>query len=168
MANTYTQIHIQIVFAVKGRCNLIRAAFKEELERYITGIVKNKGHRLLAISCMPDHVHILLGFRPDGRLSDLVRDIKACSSAFVSQKGWVHGRFHWQEGYGAFSYSKSDVDAVTWYIRNQEQHHRKAGFKEEYLDLLRQFQIEHDSLYLFDWIDNDVPLVPSEKSIYRS
>ena len=154
MANTYTQIYIQIVFAVKGRQNLIAKENREELHKFITGIVTNRGQKLFAVFAMPDHVHILVSIGPTILISDLVRDIKAGSSKFINDSNWINGKFNWQEGYGAFSYSKSSVDSVVKYILNQEEHHKKKKFKEEYLDLLEKFEIEYDQKYLFDWIEN--------------
>ena len=154
MANTYTQIYIQIVFAVKGRQNLIAKENREELHKFITGIVTNRGQKLFAVFAMPDHVHILVSIGPTILISDLVRDIKAGSSKFINDKKWINGKFHWQEGYGAFSYSKSSVDSVVKYILNQEEHHKKKKFKDEYLDLLEKFEIEYDQKYLFDWIED--------------
>ncbi len=153
MANTYTQIYIQIVFAVKGRQNLIRKQHREELHKFITGIVSNRGQKLFAIFVMPDHVHLLLSISPNILTSDLVRDIKAGSSKFINDNRLIVGKFNWQEGYGAFSYSKSQVDNVVKYILNQEEHHKKKTFKEEYLDFLRKFDIKYDDKYLFEWIE---------------
>ncbi len=153
MANTYTQIYIQIVFAVKGRQNLISKENREELHKFITGIVSNRGQKLFAVFAMPDHVHILVSMSPNVSISDLVRDIKAGSSKFINDSQWINGKFNWQEGYGAFSYSKSSVDKVVKYILNQEEHHKKKTFKEEYLGFLEKFEIEYDSKYLFEWIE---------------
>ena len=153
MANTYTQIYIQIVFAVKGRQNLIPKEHRDELHRFITGIVSNRGQKLFSIFAMPDHVHLLVSISPNILISDLVRDIKAGSSKFINEKNWITGRFNWQEGYGAFSYSKSSIDSVVKYIVNQEEHHKKKTFKEEYLDFLRKFDIEYDEKYVFEWIE---------------
>lgn len=154
MANTYTQIYIQIVFAVKGRQNLISKENREELHKFITGIVSNRGQKLFAVFAMPDHVHILVSIGPTIALSDLVRDIKAGSSKFINEKKWMNEKFSWQEGYGAFSYSKSGVDSVVKYILNQEEHHKIKSFKNEYLDFLEKFQIDYDSKYLFEWIED--------------
>jgi len=154
MANTYSQIYIQIVFAVKGRTNLIPSRHRDELHKYITGIVTNKNQKLLAIFAMPDHVHILIGLKPNMSISNLVRDIKASSSKFISEKNWVKGKFSWQEGFGAFSYSKSQIDQVVKYILNQEEHHKKRTFKEEYLDILQKYDVAYDEQYLFDYFDN--------------
>src|SRR6185436_18059 len=139
MANTYSQIYIQTVFAVDGRLSLIHNEFKEELYKYITGIVRNNKQKLIAINGMSDHVHILIGLKPAMALADLVRDIKAGSSDFINRKKWVRGKFSWQEGYGAFSYGHSHLDTVIRYIQNQEKHHRRRSFKNEYLGLLREF-----------------------------
>ena len=151
MANTYSQIHVQIVFAVKGRENLIKEEHREELQKYITGIINNKNQKTLAIYCMPDHTHILVGMKPNLSISDLVRDIKANSSSFVTDNKWV-SKFNWQEGFGAFSYSKSQLDLVVKYILNQAEHHKKRTFREEYLDFLQKFEIEYDEKFLFEWI----------------
>ncbi|MCG3118980.1 MAG: hypothetical protein ALAOOOJD_01276 [bacterium] len=155
MANTYTQIYVHVVFAVQGRQNLIPKEHKEELHKYITGIIQNKKQKLIAINGMPDHIHIFIGMKPSIALSDLVRDIKNNSSNFVNEKKWVRGKFNWQEGFGAFSYGHSQIDAVVKYIQNQEKHHAKKTFKEEYLDMLKKFNLEYDERYLFKWIDEE-------------
>ncbi len=149
MANTYTQIHIQIVFAVQYRGSLIAPAWKEELYRYITSIVQTSGHKMLQINGMPDHLHILFGMRPTQALSDLVQHVKQDSSKWINEKGFVRGRFSWQEGYGAFSYSKREVANVIAYIQAQEEHHRVRTFQEEYVEFLKDFEIEHDERYIF-------------------
>ena len=154
MANTYTQIYIQIVFAVKGRQNLISKENREELHKFITGIVSNRKQKLFAVFAMPDHMHVLVSMSPNLSISELVRDIKAGSSKFINDKGWMNGKFNWQEGYGAFSYAKSNIDLVVKYILNQEEHHRSKSFKEEYLEFLSKFEIEYDPQYLFEWIEN--------------
>jgi REP element-mobilizing transposase RayT len=133
MANTYSQIYIQTVFAVESRLSLIRPEFKEELYKYMTGIIKNQGQKLIAINGMTDHVHILIGLRPSMALADLVKEIKADSTNFINKNKWVRGRFSWQEGYGAFSYGHSQLDKIIHYIQNQEKHHRRRSFKIEYL-----------------------------------
>ena len=153
MANTYTQIYIQIVFAVQGRKNLIPKQHREELHKYITGIVTHRKQKLLAIFAMPNHVHILVGMQPNISISDLTRDIKAGSSKFISENNWVNGKFNWQYGFGAFSYSKSHIDNVVNYILNQEEHHKKKTFKDEYLDLLQKFEIDYDEKYLFEFYE---------------
>lgn len=149
MANTYTQIHIQFVFAVKYRDGLIHASFKEELYQYITGINKNHNHKLLAINGMPDHIHIFIGMRPTQSISDLLQDIKGSSSKWINEKKFLKVKFEWQEGYGAFSYAKSQVDSVINYIKNQEQHHTGKTFREEYLEFLKLYEIDYDERYIF-------------------
>ena len=153
MANTYTQIYIQIVFAVESRQNLIRRENKEELQKYMTGIVTARGQKLLAIHCMPDHVHVLIGQKPNIALSDLVGDIKTGSTNFINRQQWVMGRFCWQEGFGAFSYSHSQLDAVIRYVQNQEAHHARRTFRDEYLALLRKFNVPHDERYIFKRVE---------------
>jgi REP element-mobilizing transposase RayT len=120
MANTFSQIYIQTVFAVSSRMSLIKPAFKKDLYKYISGIVRNQGQKLIAINGMPDHVHILIGLRPVMALADLVQEIKVDSTNFINKKKWIHGRFSWQEGYGAFSYGHSQLNTVIRYIQNQE------------------------------------------------
>ena len=149
MANTYTQIYLHVVFAVEGRQNLIAPAHNDELQKYITGIVTAQKHKLIAINNMPDHLHLLVGLRPDAALSDLVRDVKAGSSKFVNEKRWLVGRFSWQEGFGAFSYSRSQLGTVIRYIENQPKHHAKKSFREEYLEMLEKFGVEYDPRYVF-------------------
>ncbi|MBN8706837.1 MAG: IS200/IS605 family transposase [Bacteroidetes bacterium] len=153
MANTYTQLFIHIVFTVQGRNNLIAEKHREELERYIVGMTLVRNHKPLAIFCMPDHLHFLVGINPNQSLSDLVRDIKSSSSNFINNNSWMPGKFSWQEGYGAFSYSKSQVKNVITYIRNQPDHHQKNTFHDEYIKLLELFDIEYNPKYLFDWVD---------------
>ena len=148
-----SQIYIQTVFAVDGRLSLIRSEFKEELYKYITGIVRNNGQKLIAINGMSDHVHILIGLKPAMALADLVRDITADSSNFVKTKKWVRGRFNWQEGYGAFSYGHSQLDTIIRYIQNQEQHHRRRSFKDEYLTWLKKFEIPFEEKYVFQFME---------------
>jgi len=149
MANTYTQIYIHVVFAVKGRQNLIKPEHNNELQKYITGIISGQKQKLIAINNMPDHLHLLVGIKPDMALSDLVRDVKAGSSKFINEKHWVTGRFSWQEGFGAFSYSRSQLGAVIRYIENQQKHHAKKSFREEYVMLLEKFGVEYDPRYIF-------------------
>ena len=152
MANTYIQIYLHIVFAVQGRVNLLPPQHADELYKYMTGIVTNKGQKLLAVGGMPDHIHLLTGVNRAMNFADLVRDIKANSSRFINEKSWMRQRFEWQQGYGIFSYSHSQLDKVIPYILNQAQHHAKRNFQEEYLILLREFAIEYDAKYLFEWI----------------
>jgi putative transposase len=153
MAGTYSQIHIQIIFAVQGRANLISPEWKDELHRYISGIIEAKGQKPIIVNGMPDHIHAFLGLRPSMAVADLARDIKNNSSNFINRKGWVNGRFCWQEGYSAFSYAKSQAKTVYNYILNQEQHHKKKSFHEEYLSLLEEFKVEFDERYLFNKLD---------------
>lgn len=153
MANTFSQIYIQTVFAVNGRLSLIRDDFREDLYKYMTGIIRNKGQKLISINGMPDHVHVLIGLRPAMALADLVQDIKVDSSNFINKKKWVHGKFSWQEGYGAFSYGHSQLDTIIQYIQNQERHHKRSSFKDEYLSLLRKFDVAFDEKYVFDFIE---------------
>ena len=150
MANTYTQIHIQVIFTVQNRECIIHNNWKDELYKYICGIVKNNENKLLSINGMPDHIHILFGFRPSQSLSDLMQDIKGSSSKWINQRHLVHGKFSWQEGYGAFSYSKSEVANVIDYINNQSIHHKKKTFSEEYLEMLNEFDVEYDEKYVFN------------------
>ena len=150
MPNTYTQLYAHIVFAVKGRQPLIPKEHKSELHRYITGIITNKKQKVIQINSMPEHIHILIGLAPESALTDLVRDIKANSSKFINQKRWVVGRFEWQKGFSAFSYSHSQLDAIAGYIKNQEQHHSRKTFREEYLELLDLFDINYDAKYVFE------------------
>lgn len=149
MANTYTQIYIHGVFAVEGRQSLIAPEHNDELQKYITGIVTAQKHKLIAINNMPDHLHLLVGLRPDAALSDLMRDVKAGSSKFINEKRWVAGRFSWQEGFGAFSHARSQLDTVICYIQNQQKHHAKKSFQDEYLELLEKFGVNYDAKYIF-------------------
>lgn len=152
MANTYTQIYLQLVFSPWGHENVIPVKHKEELQRYTTGIIQNRKHKLLAVNYMPDHVHIFIGYQPAQPLPDLLRDIKANTSKFINENKWIPGKFQWQIGYGAFSYSHSQISNVIKYINTQEEHHRKSSFKDEYLRLLEKFEVDYDPIYLFDWI----------------
>lgn len=153
MANTFSQIYIQTVFAVEGRLSLIQPEFKEDLYKYITGIVTNQGQKLISINGVSDHVHILIGLKPAVALADLVREIKADSTNFINREKLVRGRFNWQEGYGAFSYGHSQLSTVIRYIQNQEKHHQRSSFKNEYLSLLRKFDIAFDDKYVFKFIE---------------
>lgn len=153
MASTYSQIYIQYVFAVKGRQNLLHKAWREEVFKYISGIIKAKDQKPIIVNGVADHVHVFVGLKPSMCISDLVRDIKNNSSKFINEQGWINGKFSWQEGYGAFSYAHSQIDNVYHYILNQEEHHRKKTFKEEYLEFLQKFEVEYDDKYIFDWLD---------------
>jgi REP element-mobilizing transposase RayT len=150
MANTYTQIFIHIVFVVKGRQNLILTENRDELYKYIAGIIKEKGHKLYIVNGMSDHIHVLIGYNPVEALSELLKEIKRCSSIFINNNKWVKGKFEWQSGYGGFSYSKSQIDKVYKYIENQEKHHKKRTFREEYIELLKKFEVEYDERYIFE------------------
>lgn len=149
---TYSKIYIQLVFAVKNRKALIDVSWETKLYKYITGIVTNKGQKLLAINGMPNHIHILIGLRPNMKISDLVREIKKSSNAFVNENKFSSFKFEWQKGYGAFSYSHSDLDRVIHYIKNQKEHHKKNTFKKEYQRFLEKFEIDYNDDYLFDQI----------------
>lgn len=153
MAGTYSQIYIQIVFAVRGRQNLLQKPWREQVFKYICGIIRNKGQMPMIVNGVSDHVHVFIGLKPALALSDLVRDIKNNSTNFINDNRWVKGRFSWQEGYGAFSYSHSQVPYVYNYILNQESHHSKQTFRNEYMDFLKKFEIEHDVKYLFEWLE---------------
>ena len=152
MANTFSQIYIQIVFAVQHRNALIENIWEEKLYQYIAGIVQNKEQKLIAINGMPDHIHIFIGLKPSCCISDLVREIKKSSTKFIAVNELSKTPFHWQEGYGAFSYSHSQIEFVYNYILNQKQHHKKQTFKEEYIDFLKDFGIEYNEKYIFDCI----------------
>lgn len=149
MSNTYTQLHIQFVFAVKYRAALITTEWKEELHKYITGIFQQNGHKMLQVNSMPDHVHILIGMRPTQSISSLVQNVKTESSRWIKEKKFCASAFAWQEGYGAFSYSKSHVPNVIRYIQNQEEHHKHQNFLDEYRYFLKVFEIEYDEQYIF-------------------
>jgi REP element-mobilizing transposase RayT len=153
MPGSFSQIYIQVVFAVKGRESLISNNWEEELYKYITGIIQNKGQKLLAINGMPDHIHILIGMKPSCCLSDLVREIKKSSNAFIAEKKFSKFKFQWQEGFGAFSYSHSALGNVIEYISNQKEHHLKKTFKQEYTEFLKKFEIEFKDEHLFEWYD---------------
>jgi len=153
MPGTFSQIYIQLVFALKGRGNLILKEWKDELRKYIAGIIKNKEQKTIIINGMPDHIHAFIGLRPSMPISDLVRDIKNNSSNFINERKLVKGKFSWQEGYGAFSYSHSHIENVYNYILNQEKHHHKTTFRKEYIGFLKKFQVDYNEKYLFDWIE---------------
>jgi putative transposase len=153
MANTYTQIHIQCVIAVKFRESVIQPVWKERLNQYITGIVQNNGHKMIAINSMPDHLHLFFGFRPNQSLSDLMRIMKSDSSEWINKEQFNPSTFRWQEGYGAFSYSRSQIKTVANYIANQEEHHRKKTFLEEYETFLKKFEVEYDERYIFKTLE---------------
>jgi putative transposase len=153
MAGTFSQIYVQVVFAVRGRENLIGNHWRNDLHKYIAGIIKSKEQKSIIVNGVADHVHCFIGLKPSMALSDLVRDVKNNSSKFVNENSFVRGKFQWQEGYGAFSYSQSQIDQVYNYILNQEEHHKRKTFKEEYLEFLKQFQIDYKPEYLFEWME---------------
>lgn len=153
MAGTYSQIYIQIVFAVNGRENLLQKPWRNEVFKYIAGIVKGKNQKSIIVNGVANHVHLFVGLKPSISVSDLVRDIKNNSSNFINEQKFVRGRFSWQEGFGSFSYSHSQIEQVYQYILSQEEHHKKKSFREEYLDFLKKFDVEYDEKYLFEWND---------------
>lgn len=153
MAGTYSKIYIQIVFAVKGRQNLIAEGWQTDLHKYIAGIIKGKGQKPIIVNGMSDHIHVFVGMKPSIKISDLVRDIKNNSTNYVNKHNWIPGKFCWQGGYGAFSYSESQIDAVYNYILNQKEHHRKRTFREEYHGFLERFDVDYHEKYLFDWYE---------------
>ena len=153
MPNTFSQIYLQFVFAVKHRQYLIPKEHKEELQKYFTGLVKNRHAKMLAVNCMPDHTHLFVGFKPSVLISDFVKEIKVESNEFINAKKWTKGKFNWQEGYGVFSYSHSHVEGVIKYIANQESRHKKVTFKEEYHEFLKKFDILFEEKYLFEFFD---------------
>lgn len=153
MAGTFSQIYIQVIFAVQGRQNLIHKEWKDELHKYISGIITNKKQKSIIVNGMPDHIHAFIGLKPAVAVSDLVRDIKNNSSNFINDNKFVKGKFSWQEGYGAFSYGHSQINTVYNYILNQETHHRKRTFREEYLEFLKKFEVDYKEQFLFEWLD---------------
>jgi putative transposase len=155
MANTYTQLYVHGVFAVSARWNLISSQWRDELEKYISGIIRKRDSKLIQIFCMPDHVHLLMGLNPDWALSDLIRDIKADSSKWINRRHFIKGRFSWQEGYGAFSVSRSVLGNVIRYIQNQELHHGQWTFKREYSGLLKKHGLEYDERYVLEDVLNE-------------
>ena len=153
MANTFSQIYLQFVFAVKHRENLISKEHKEELHKYITGLVTNRKAKMLAVHCMPDHIHLFVGFKPVISIADFIKEIKVESNEFINSKKWIKGNFSWQEGYGVFSYSHSHIESVINYIHNQEIHHKKKSFREEYHEFLEKFEIPFEEKYLFNFVE---------------
>jgi putative transposase len=154
MANTYTQLYIHLVFSPKNRDALIKKTWKEALEKYITGIVQNHKHKLLAIGTMPDHIHIFIGYDVKQTIPDLVENIKTSSNAWIKDNKLSQFKFEWQKGYGAFSHSRSQLDTVCQYILNQEVHHAKKTFREEYLEVLKKNDVEYKEEYLFDFFED--------------
>lgn len=155
MANTYTQLYVHVVFSVKGRASIILEKWKEELYKYISGIITNKNQKLMIINGMFDHVHLLIGLKPDCVLSDLIRDLKANSSKYINDNRWALGQFEWQTGFGAFTVSQSQIDKVAKYISNQEEHHRAKTFREEYITFLKAYQVDFKAEYLFEEVSGD-------------
>ncbi len=153
MANTFTQIYIHFVFSVMQRECIIQSNWENELYKYMTGIVTENKHKLIAINGMPDHVHMLIGLKPIQSISDLMQDVKGSSSKWINDRKFVRGKFNWQSGYGGFSYSHSQLDNIVQYIINQKEHHKKETFKEEYLKILKSFDIKYDKKYIFDFIE---------------
>ncbi len=153
MPGTFSQIYIHVVFAVKGRESLIGKEWEEELYKYITGIVQEKEQKMLAINGMPDHLHFFVGLRPSCCLSDLVREVKKSTNDFIKERQFLRHKFNWQEGYGAFSYGHSQMDKVAAYIANQKEHHKVKTFKDEYVGLLKAFNIAHEERFLFEWVE---------------
>ena len=149
MANTFTQIHIHAVFAVQNRASLINKSWQDRLYKYIIATIQKHGHKVLSIGGMTDHIHILFGFRPTQALSALIQEVKRDSSEWINKEKLVSGRYSWQEGYGAFSYSKSHVSQVANYIENQERHHKRKSFIEEYKKILKDFDLDYDERYIF-------------------
>jgi putative transposase len=153
--STFSQIYIQVVFAVKGRQSLIHTQWEEQLYKYITGIVQNKGQKMLAINGMPDHIHFFIGMKPNCCLSDLVREIKKSTNEYIRQKKFSPA-FYWQEGFGAFSYSHSHINNVVQYVMRQKEHHNQKSFKKEYLEMLKEFDIQFEESKLFEWMSLSV------------
>jgi REP element-mobilizing transposase RayT len=153
MANTYTQLYIQCVFAVKGRKKVITKDFSDELYKYMSGILRQQNAYPLAVGGWKDHVHVFFELKPDFKLSDIIRVLKACSSKWINENKFVQGKFQWQEGYGGFSYAHSQRDRVIKYIMNQERHHTLKTFRKEYLEFLERFEIEYKDQYLFEFYD---------------
>ena len=153
MANTYSQILIHVVFTVKGRANLIDKKWRTDLHKYISGIITSKGQKSIIVNGVGDHIHCFIGLKPSMCLSDLIRDVKNNSSKFINENQLVKGKFQWQEGFGAFSYATSQVKNVYNYILNQEEHHKKSTFKEEYIDLLETYEVEYEDDYLFSFVE---------------
>lgn len=153
MPNTFSQIYLQFVFAVRHRQYLIPKAHKEELHKYFTGLVKNRNAKMLAVNCMPDHIHLFVGFKPNVLISDFVKELKVESNEFINAKKWGKGKFNWQEGYGVFSYSHSHIDSVIKYIINQERRHKRVNFNQEYHEFLEKFQVSFEKKYLFEFFD---------------
>jgi putative transposase len=150
MAGTFSQIYIQSVFAVQGRENYLQKSWRDEVFKYMAGIVKNKGQKPIIINGVADHVHLFIGLKPSMAISDLIRDVKNNTTNFINEQKWISGKFFWQEGHGVFSYAHSQIETVYDYIHKQEEHHRKKTFREEYIDFLKKFQVPYDERFLFE------------------
>ncbi|MFN8209153.1 MAG: IS200/IS605 family transposase [Bacteroidales bacterium] len=155
MANTYSQVYLQFVFVVNGRQSLIHPAHNDELQKYITGIVKNRNQKLICINNVPNHVHMLVGFGTTITMADLMESVKSVSSKFINEKKWINGKFEWQRGYGVFSYSRKEIDNVIQYIQSQQEHHKKISLREEYLKYLKEYEVDFNEKYLFDWVEDE-------------
>jgi putative transposase len=153
MPNTFSQIYLQFVFAVKGRQSLVPKEHKEELHKYVTSLAQARKAKMLAVNCMPDHTHMFVGLQPSVLISDFVKQIKVESNEFIAGKKWVKNGFSWQEGYGVFSYGQSQIDAVCKYVLNQEFHHEKKTFRQQYIQFLQKFNVPYEEQYLVDWIE---------------
>ena len=153
MPGTFSQVYIQVVFAVQGRMNLIQNSWKDELHKYMCGIIREKDQKPIIVNGMPDHIHVFIGLRPSMAISDIVRDIKNNSTNFINKRKFLNCKFSWQEGYGAFSYSHSHIDRVVKYILNQEKHHARKTFRQEYYQLLDRFQIPYEETFVFDFFE---------------
>ncbi|MDI9364341.1 MAG: IS200/IS605 family transposase [Flavobacterium sp.] len=153
MAGTFSKVYVQYVFAVKGRQNLLQKPWRDEVFKYIAGIIKGKNQKSIIVNGVEDHIHVFVGLKPSMPISDLVRDVKNNSSNFINEQNWLQGKFSWQEGYGVFSYAHSQIENVYQYIANQEEHHKKKTFKEEYIEFLKKFEVEYNEEHLFDWME---------------
>lgn len=154
MADTYTQLYIHFVFAVQYRRGLIHPEWEDKLYKYITGIIQNKSHKMIAINGMPDHLHMFIGFQPVDHMSELIKVVKGESAKWIKENRFVDGNFRWQQGYGAFSYSRSHIDRVYHYIRRQKEHHRKKSFRDEYIELLKEYGVDYDDRYIFKPVED--------------
>ena len=155
MSNTYTQLYVHFVFAVKYRKAVIESTWEDRLQMYITGVVQKNGHKMLAINNMPDHLHFFAGLTPKQSISDLMRMVKGDSSEFINKEGFTNRKFYWQDGYGAFTNSRSQIDGVVKYILNQKEHHSKKTFRQEYLEILKNYEVDYDEKYIFDDLADD-------------
>ncbi len=164
MANTYSQCYFHVTFHVKSNRFLIPKHLLPELFKYTTGIVQGKKHKMIAIGGIPDHIHLFVGLRPDVAISDLVHDVKGTTSKFLNEKFYATGQFRWQKGFGVFTYSRSQIRNVANYIHNQEKHHEKKSFKEEYIEILNRFDVDYDPKYLFDYTEDPDDQIPNKKN----